>query len=490
MSEPLQIAVGDHPVSLLPRLANRHGLIAGATGTGKTVTLQVLAERFSAIGVPVFMADVKGDLSGIAAPGSETPKLKERLAELKLTDHTYAGFPAVFWDVFGQQGHPVRATVSDMGPLLFARLLNLNETQEGVLALIFKIADDNGLLLLDLKDLRAMVQHVGNNAREFTTAYGNVSAASVGAIQRALLGLEEQGADKFFGEPALNLDDLIQTADGRGTINILAADKLMAAPKLYATFLLWLLSELFENLPEVGDRDKPKLVFFFDEAHLLFDDAPAALLDKIEQVVRLIRSKGVGVYFVSQNPLDIPEAVLGQLGNRVQHALRAYTPRDQKAVKTAADTFRANPKLKVAEVITELGTGEALVSLLDEKGSPTPVERAFILPPRSRIGPLTPAERAALIANSPLAGQYDASSDRESAYEMLKDRAAKTAAAAAAPAATPAQQGGGLLGELLGNGRRQGVAEAAVKSAARAIGSQLGRQIVRGVLGSLLGGRR
>ncbi|MDP2705997.1 MAG: DUF853 family protein, partial [Burkholderiales bacterium] len=360
MTEPLQIAKSKEWLHLLPKMANRHGLIAGATGTGKTVTLQVFAERFSAIGVPVFVADVKGDLSGISQKGGGNAKVEERVKQLKPEGFEYQGFPVTFWDVFGEQGHPVRATVSEMGPLLLARLLNLNDTQEGVLNLIFKIADDNGLMLLDLKDLRAMAQHVGDNAKKFTTSYGNISGASVGAIQRALLTLESQGAENFFGEPALNLDDLMQTDNGRGMINILAADKLMQSPKVYATFLLWLLAELFEQLPEVGDRDKPRLVFFFDEAHLLFDDAPRVLQEKIEQVVRLIRSKGVGVYFVSQNPLDIPDEVLGQLGNRVQHALRAFTPRDQKAVRAAAETFRANPKLKIATVITELGVGEAL----------------------------------------------------------------------------------------------------------------------------------
>jgi uncharacterized protein len=488
MIESFYIAQGDRPIHLLPRMANRHGLIAGATGTGKTVTLQVLAEHFSAVGVPVFMADIKGDLSGIAAAGTNTPKIAERLKRLGINKHAFRESPAVFWDLFGEQGHPIRATVSDMGPLLLTRLLNLNETQEGVLALIFKIADDNGWLLLDLKDLRAMVQHVGENAREFTTQYGNVSAASIGAIQRALLTLEQQGADRFFGEPALDFNDLVQTdGDGRGVVNILAADKLLASPKLYATFLLWLLAELFENLPEVGDRDKPKLVFFFDEAHLLFDDAPPALLQKIEQVVRLIRSKGVGVYFISQNPLDIPDAVLGQLGNRVQHALRAFTPRDQKTVKAAAETFRANSKLKVTEVITELAVGEALISVLDDKGSPTPVERAFVLPPQGQIGPLAAEQRREMIKTSALAGHYEASKDRESAYEILKNRAAK-----AASPATPSTAGG-LLDGLLGGGsgrRREGMAEAMAKSAARAIGSQIGRQIVRGVLGSLLGGRR
>ncbi len=490
MTEPLHIAQAKGPIYLLPRMANRHGLIAGATGTGKTVTLQVMAEKFSSIGVPVFMADVKGDLAGVSQKGGGNAKVEERVKQLKLKGFEYQSFPVTFWDVFGEQGHPVRATVSELGPLLLGRLLSLNETQEGVLTLIFKIADDNGWLLLDLKDLRAMVQHVGDNAREFTTNYGNISTASIGAIQRALLTLEQQGADRFFGEPALNLDDLMQTADGRGVINILSADRLMQAPKLYATFLLWMLAELFETLPEVGDRDKPKLVFFFDEAHLLFDDAPAALLDKIEQVVRLIRSKGVGVYFVSQNPLDIPDAVLGQLGNRVQHALRAFTPRDQKAVRAAAETFRANPKLKVEKVITELAVGEALVSMLDEKGSPSVVERALIVPPQSRIGPITDAERRRIIDASPVKGQYDKPVDRESAYEILKQRATRLQEAAAK------EQGGGLLDTLLGGGasgsgrRREGVAEAMAKSAARAVGSQIGRQIVRGVLGSLLGGRR
>jgi hypothetical protein len=479
MTEPLLIAKSKEPINLLPKMANRHGLIAGATGTGKTVTLQVLAERFSTIGVPVFMADVKTDLSGISQPGADSPKIKERIKELGLKDFCFSGFPVTYWDVFGEQGHPVRATISDMGPLLLGRLLNLNETQEGVLTLVFKIADDNGWHLLDLKDLRAMSQYVGDNAKDFTTKYGNVSTASIGAIQRALLALEQQGGERLFGEPALNLDDLMQTDDkGRGVINILAADKLMQSPKLYATFLLWLLAELFEKLPEVGDRDKPKLVFFFDEAHLLFNDAPAALLEKIEQVVRLIRSKGIGVYFVSQNPLDIPDVVLGQLGNRVQHALRAFTPRDQKAVKAAAETFRANPKLKVAEVISELGVGEALVSMLDEKGSPLPVERALICPPASRIGPATPSERQDIISKSPVFGQYEKTVDRESAYEILQARAQKQAAdTAAQPVATGGRQ-------------REGVAEALAKSAMRAIGSQLGRQLVRGIMGSLLGGRR
>ncbi len=498
-------------LALLPALANRHGLITGATGTGKTITLQVLAERFSSIGVPVFMADVKGDLSGLAASGIDSPKLRQRLQSLGFSDWLPAKFPAAFWDVTGEQGHPVRATISDMGPVLLARLLNLNDTQSGVLQLVFKIADDNGLLLLDLKDLRTMVQHVGEHAREFTTEYGNVSAASIGAIQRGLLTLAEQGGEAFFGEPMLNINDLMQTdgsQGGKGIVNILAADKLMASPRLYSTFLLWLLSELFEQLPEVGDMDKPKLVFFFDEAHLLFNEAPPALLEKIEQVVRLIRSKGVGVYFVTQNPLDIPDSVLGQLGNRVQHALRAFTPRDQKAVKTAADTLRANPAFDAVAAITELGVGEALLSFLDEKGRPNVVERAFILPPASRIGPLTADERQAVIKTSLVYGVYEKAVDRESAYEKLIGRAlaaeAKTDESQVQrpqPTPAPPASGGGWfggLGEMIGGssgsgGRNKGgdsVLEAAAKSAARAIGSQVGREIIRGVLGSILGGSR
>ncbi|MBI2307274.1 MAG: DUF853 family protein [Rhodocyclales bacterium] len=501
MVQPLVIARhAGTDLALLPALANRHGLITGATGTGKTITLQVLAERFSAIGVPVFMADVKGDLSGIAAAGVESPKLAERLKSLGVADWAPAKFPAAFWDVFGEGGHPVRATISDMGPILLARLLNLNDTQAGVLQLVFKIADDQGLLLLDLKDLRAMVQHVGENAKSFTTEYGNVSAASIGAIQRALLTLGEQGGEAFFGEPMLDIADLMQTVDGKGVVNILAADKLMSSPRLYSTFLLWLLAELFEQLPEVGDLEKPKLVFFFDEAHLLFSEAPPALLEKIEQVVRLIRSKGVGVYFISQNPLDIPDKVLGQLGNRVQHALRAFTPRDQKAVKTAAETLRANPAFDAAAAITELGVGEALVSFLDEKGRPNVVERAFILPPASRIGPLSADERQAVVAGSLVYGVYEKAEDRESAYEKLKARtdAAQAEPAPAADAAAPS--GGGFLdglGSIFGGAKpagrtpargREGVLEAAVKSAARAIGSQVGREIIRGVLGSILAG--
>jgi DNA helicase HerA-like ATPase len=499
MPEPLLVAKSETELYLLPALANRHGLIAGATGTGKTVTLQRLAEGFSRIGVPVFLADVKGDLAGLSRPGELKGKVKERLELLKIADAAFEACPTVFWDAFGEQGHPVRTTVSEMGPLLLARMLGLNDTQGGVLTLAFKIADDNGLLLLDLKDLRAMLQHVGDNAKTFRTQYGNISAASIGAIQRGLLALEQQGADKFFGEPALDIADLMQTdGKGRGVINILAADKLMAAPKLYSTLLLWLLSELFEELPEVGDPEKPRLVFFFDEAHLLFDEAPPALLEKIEQVVRLIRSKGVGVYFVTQNPLDVPDTVLGQLGNRVQHALRAFTPRDQKAVRSAATTLRANPKLNVEAAITELGVGEALVSMLDEKGRPSVVERAFVLPPGTRIGPITGEERGRLIKASPLAGTYDKTEDRESAYEKLAKHVAERTGGAPQPAAGQAQSaGGGLfgaLGDFLGGstgprgGHREGAVEAAAKSAARAIGSQLGRQIVRGVLGGLLGG--
>ena len=506
MPEPMIVAkAGKTELALLPALANRHGLIAGATGTGKTVTLQTLAQGLSAIGVPVFMADVKGDLSGLSQAGSASPRLKQRLDALAIKDFAFAACPVTFWDVFGKSGHPVRATVSDMGPLLLARMLNLNETQEGVLALAFKIADDNGLLLLDLKDLRAMLQHVGDSARDFTTEYGNISAASIGTIQRALLQLEQQGADSFFGEPALNIDDLMQTDEkGRGMVNILAAESLMGSPKLYSTFLLWMLSELFEHLPEVGDPEKPKLVFFFDEAHLLFNEAPKALLEKIEQMVRLIRSKGVGVYFVTQNPLDIPDTVLGQLGNRVQHALRAFTPRDQKAVKAAAETMRANPKLKVETAITELGVGEALVSFLDEKGRPCMVERAFILPPASRLGPITPQERQSVIENSVVFGHYEQVVDRESAYEKLKGRAqvrqGVPAAGQEAGAANPGHStGGGImdtLGSILGGttgprgGHREGVLESAAKSAARAIGSQAGREIVRGVLGSIFGGAK
>ena len=507
MTDPLLIAQHDAtPLHILPQMANRHGLVTGATGTGKTVTLQTLAEHFSDIGVPCFLSDVKGDLSGLSQPGGGNAKVAERVEQLKLEGFEHKGYPVTFWDAFGEMGHPVRATVSDMGPLLLGRMLDLNDTQSGVLNLVFKVADDNGLLLLDLKDLRAMLAFVGENAKTFTTEYGNVSAASIGAIQRGLLELESQGGEQIFGEPMLNIADLMQTEKGRGVVNILSADRLMQSPKLYATLLLWLLSELFENLPEAGDLDKPKLVFFFDEAHLLFNDAPDALVDKIEQVVRLIRSKGVGVYFVTQNPADVPDKVLSQLGNRVQHALRAFSVRDQKAVKAAAETMRDNPSLDEAAAITELGVGEALVSFLDAKGRPNIVERAFIVPPQGQIGPITDAQRRQLMQRSLVAGVYDKTVDRESAYETLKARTEQAAQAAAAEAQAkadaktaaetarrtePAGNGGGILGGVLGgNGRREGAVEALAKSAARAIGSQVGRSIIRGVLGSIFGGKR
>ena len=515
MAEPIVIArtAAGADVALRPAMANRHGLIAGATGTGKTVSLQLLAEGFSRLGVPTFMADVKGDLAGLAAAGAGSAKLKERLARIGASEPAFAAAPVVFWDVFGASGHPVRATTSDMGPLLFGRLLGLNETQRGVLTIVFKIADDAGLLLLDLKDLRAMLQFVGENAKRFTTDYGNISAASIGAIQRGLLAIEEQGGDKFFGEPMLDVDDLIQTAaDGRGVVNVLAADKLVQAPKVYATFLLWLLSELFERLPEVGDVEAPKMVFFFDEAHLLFSDAAPALVEKIEQVVRLIRSKGVGVYFVTQNPLDIPESVLGQLGHRVQHALRAFTPKDQKAVRAAAETLRANPAFETVAAITELAVGEALVSVLDDRGAPTVVERAWILPPGSRIGAITPAERTAVIGASLLKGHYEQAVDRESAYETIKAQAAASQQApgpaptrtpqpaqptSPGPFQTPRQQAstGSLSDILFGStgprgGKKEGILESAARSAARSMGSGMAREIMRGMLGSILGGRR
>jgi DNA helicase HerA-like ATPase len=497
-------------LSLEPSVANRHGLITGATGTGKTVTLQGLAEQFSSLGVPVFTADVKGDLSGLAAAGVATPKLAERLATLRLDMPAFAAAPVELWDVFGEHGHPVRATISDMGPLLLGRLLGLNETQHGVLTIVFRIADDAGLLLLDLKDVRAMLQFVGENAKRFTTEYGNISAASVGAIQRGLLALEEQGGDRFFGEPMLDIEDLIQTTpDGRGVVNILAADRLINAPKVYSTLLLWLLSELFERMPEAGDLDRPRIVFFFDEAHLLFDDAPEALVDKIEQVVRLIRSKGVGVYFVTQNPADIPEPVLRQLGNRIHHALRAYTPRESKAVKALADSLRPNPAVDAVRAVTELAVGEALLSLLDTNGTPAPVERAWIRPPASRIGTLAANEREAVRRASGIAGHYATTVDRESAYETLKARMAERQAssppAPPAPRETrprvesrsppPAGTSGTLNDLLFGStgprgGRRDGLLESAAKSAARSVGSSLGRQIMRGVLGSIFGGRR
>jgi DNA helicase HerA-like ATPase len=526
MSQDLLIGTGETAHTLLARYANRHGLVAGATGTGKTITLQILAEGFSEIGVPVFAADVKGDLSGIAAPGVASPKLLERAAATGLPGWTPSANPVVFWDVFGNSGHPVRATVSELGPILLARLLELSDVQEAVLSLVFKYCDDQGLLLLDFKDLRAALNHVSANAKSLGADYGLVSTASVGAIQRGLIQLEADGAEHFFGEPALDLNDfLLCEPGGRGIVNVLAADVLYRKPRLYATFLLWLLSELFENLPEAGDLDKPKLVFFFDEAHLLFNDAPKALVEKVEQVVRLIRSKGVGVYFVTQNPLDLPESVLGQLGNRVQHALRAFTPRDQKAVKAAAETFRPNPRFKTAEAIMELGVGEALVSTLQDGGVPAVVDRVKIRPPRSRMGALSAEERALCLQHSPFAGKYDQVQDRESAYELLTE----PAAAAPAPVA-PSSSSGGSLGnwwEAMSRQRapgapepepaptttarrappvarapapsrpapaprpsnRQSVTEAAIKSVIRSAGSQvgreIGRQLLRGVLGSL-----
>ena len=504
MAEPLLIAKNATTVcELLPSLANRHGLITGATGTGKTVTLQTMAENFSKIGVPVFMADVKGDLTGISQAGRVGEKMAGILKERGIDTPESLACPATMWDVFGEKGHPVRATISDMGPLLLGRMLNLNETQSGVLNLVFKIADDNGMLLLDLKDLRTMLQYVGENASEFTTRYGNVSAASVGAIQRGLLQIESQGADRFFGEPMLNISDFMQTdSSGKGVINILSADKLMNSPRLYATFLLWMLSELFEQLPEIGDPDQPKLVFFFDEAHLLFNEAPKVLIERIELVVRLVRSKGVGVYFVTQNPLDIPDSVLAQLGNRVQHALRAFTPRDQKAVKATAQTMRQKPGLDIETAITELAVGEALVSLLDAKGRPTVTERVYVLPPGSQIGPITPEQRQALLENSLVAGVYEKTVDRESAYEKLQGRAAASLpAAGAAPGGGAAGQNasGGIMGGikdvLFGTtgprgGVHDGLAQSMAKSAMRTMGSAVGREIIRGVLGSIFGGRR
>ena len=498
MSAPLLIArTQDKQLELLPNMANRHGLITGATGTGKTVTLQKMAESFSEIGVPVFMADVKGDLTGVAEEGQASEKLMTRLNNIGVTDWEPHANPVVVWDIFGEKGHPVRATVSDLGPLLLARLLNLNEVQSGVLNIIFRIADDQGLLLLDFKDLRAITQYIGDNAKSFQNQYGNISTASIGAIQRGLLTLEQQGAEHFFGEPMLDIKDWMRTdSNGKGIINILSAEKLYQMPKLYAASLLWMLSELYEQLPEAGDLEKPKLVFFFDEAHLLFSDAPQVLLDKIEQVIRLIRSKGVGVYFVSQNPSDIPDAVLGQLGNRVQHALRAFTPKDQKAVKTAAQTMRANPAFNTEQAIQELGTGEALISFLDAKGSPSIVERAMVIAPCSRMGPVTDDERNGLINNSPLYGKYEDEIDRESAFEMLQKGVQNSAGQADAPPAKGQQSAddgilGGLKDIIFGTtgprgGKHDGLVQTAAKSAVR----QVTNQIVRGMLGSLLGGRR
>ncbi len=492
MAEPFLIARNASTTcELLPALANRHGLITGATGTGKTVTLQTLAENFSKIGVPVFLADVKGDLAGISQTGSIGDKMGAVLKERGIDKPEPLACPTTLWDVFGEQGHPVRATVSDMGPLLLGRMLGLNETQAGVINLVFKIADDAGMLLLDLKDLRAMLQHVGDNASKFTTEYGNISAASVGAIQRGLMQIETQGGDKFFGEPMLNISDFMQTVDGKGVINILAADKLMNSPRLYATFLLWMLSELFEQLPEIGDPEQPKLVFFFDEAHLLFNEAPKALIERIELVVRLVRSKGVGVYFVTQNPLDIPDSVLAQLGNRVQHALRAFTPRDQKAVKATAQTMRQKPGLDIETAITELAVGEALLSFLDSKGRPSVTERAYVLPPGSQIGPITPQQRHALVANSLVTGVYEKAVDSESAYEMLKARTAATQAETAKAAEDSGGLMGGISDVLFGSkgprgGQRDGLVQQVLKSEAR----NLARQVLRGALGGILGGRK
>jgi DNA helicase HerA-like ATPase len=508
MSEPLLIARGAVDCSIPPEMANRHGLIAGATGTGKTVTLHTMAEQFSRIGVPVVLADVKGDLAGIIAPGGDNPKVTERIAELKLTEHVYRGYPVTFWDVYGELGHPIRATVSEIGPLILGRLLSLNDTQTGVLNLVFKYADDLGLLLLDLSDLRAALQYVGDNRKSLTTEYGTVSPQSIGAIQRNLLRLEEAGAQSLFGEPSLVLTDLMRTAeDGRGMINIIASEKLLLDPSLYAMFLLYLLSEMFEQFPEVGDLDKPKLIFFFDEAHLLFNDAPKPLVDKIEQVVRLIRSKGVGIYFVTQNPLDLPEIVLGQLGNRVQHALRAYTPRDQKAVRAAAETFRPNPEIVVESVITELGTGEALVSFLNEDGSPGIVQRAFVIPPESKIGSVDIGQRQAVITSSPMGTKYGTAVDRVSAYEMLKERTAQAEQAEAA-AELQAEEAKRLeaeqkerdkqLAQMQREQNRQSRSSSSKKDpsigdildgAASSFGSSAGRSLIRGILGSLTGSK-
>ena len=497
MAEPLLIAKHDTiECHLLPGLANRHGLITGATGTGKTVTLQTLAENFSRIGVPVFMADVKGDLTGASQPGKIGDKLAAVLKERGLDLPEPLACPTTLWDVFGEQGHPVRATVSDLGPLLLSRMLNLNETQAGVLQIVFKIADDQGMLLLDMKDLRSMCQMVGDNASSYTTSYGNISVASIGAIQRGLLQTEAQGGDKFFGEPMLNIADLMQTdSNGKGIVNILAADKLLTNPRVYATFLLWMLSELFENLPEVGDLDKPKLVFFFDEAHLLFTDAPKVLMERIELVVRLVRSKGVGVYFVTQNPLDVPDSVLAQLGNRVQHALRAYTPRDQAAVKATATTMRQNPKIDIETAITELEVGEALISFLDEKGRPSVTERVYVLPPASKIGPITPQERTQLQLNSIVAGAYEKTIDRESAHEKIKGRIETKLEEAAKIKEDDSSMIAGMKDILFGKtgprgGQHDGVAQIVVKSAVRTVGSSIGRQIIRGVLGGIFGGKR
>lgn len=494
MTAPTSILIGkgDKPVYLDPRFANRHGLIAGATGTGKTVTVQVLAEQFSRLGVPVFLTDVKGDMTGISQAGSPHPKVSERLDTIGIEDFEFDGSPTIMWDLFGEQGHPIRATVADMGPALLARLLDLNETQEGVLAIAFQFADDEGMLMLDFKDLRETLQYVGEHAREFKNEYGNVSSASVGAIQRRLLILEQEGAASFFGEPALDLWDFMRTDHGgRGHINLLTANRLMTRQRLYATFLLWLLSELFENLPEVGDLDKPRFVFFFDEAHLLFEDAPKALLEKIETVVRLIRSKGVGIYFCTQNPLDIPDSVLGQLGNRVQHALRAFTPRDQKAVRTVAQTMRANPAFDTADAITQLGVGVALVSTLEDNGVPSVTEKTLIRPPHCQFGPASESQCADLIRQSPLSGRYDNEVDRESAFEMLAERAEQRLREAEAQATRDAEEKERQKAERearRGRGNRQSIGEAMVKSLVRSVSSSVGRSLGRQILRGLLGG--
>ncbi|VUZ84875.1 AAA-like domain protein [Candidatus Methylomirabilis lanthanidiphila] len=489
------IGKGEQPVHLLAKYGNRHGLVAGATGTGKTISLLVLAEGFSRLGVPVFMADVKGDLSGAALAGIDNEKIHQRVVQIGIQDYAHEANPVVFWDLYGKLGHPVRTTVTEIGPSLLGRILDLNDTQTGMLEIAFKLADDQGLLLLDLDDLRAVLGFVADNRKEISAQYGLVSTQSVAAVQRALLSLEREGGEALFGEPALELGDLLRTdLSGRGVVNILTADQLILKPRLYSSFLLWLLSELFENLPEVGDLDRPKLVFFFDEAHLLFDDAPPVLRQRVEQVVRLIRSKGVGVYFCSQFPDDVPNEILGQLGNRIQHALRAYTPRDQKAVRTAAETFVANPKLDVAEVISQLSVGEALVSTLQEKGVPMPVERTLICPPRCRMGAVTPEERATVRARSPISGKYDSRMNRESAYEILTRRVDSGEASVERPAQTqpePQTQTSGALSDFLwGTTRRQGMVETMAKQAARTVGSQIGRQILRGVLGGILGGSR
>lgn len=486
---------GGH-VFLLPQLGNRHGLVTGATGTGKTVTLMTLAEGFSRIGVPVFLADVKGDVAGLAVPGTVSEKLQARIDEIGVDGYTSEGSPTLFWDLFGKLGHPVRATVSEIGPTLLSRMLELNDTQTGVLEILFKLADDRGLLLLDLADLRAMLNLLSEERKTISTEYGLVSSPSIGAILRALLRLQADGGDEFFGEPALELSDLMRTnIDGRGMISILASDSLILKPRLYSSFLLWLLSQLFEQLPEVGDLEKPKLVFVFDEAHLLFDDAPPALRQRVEQVVRLIRSKGVGVYFCSQFPDDVPSNILGQLGNRVQHALRAFTPRDQKAVRSAADTFVANPELDVVKAISELGTGEALVSTLQDKGIPMPVERTLIAPPRCRMGSITGDERDLARAGSPVGGKYDKRVDRDSAMEMLARKADQAATTANAPAAKSTAEGSGGVGQYIrdmvfGTTRRQGVVDTMAKQTARNMGNQISRQIIRGVMGVFSAGKK